>query len=107
MTEEHEKPWRPFTPSEVMGLLEGAPFSWWIAGQKDADGVPFLAPEVQLFYKAKAPRPKDVADFGATLPLLGHEQKTWLKKAIIVAYGPKNSWLPLLDDRAFAANRRE
>lgn len=28
-----------------------------------AEGVPYLAPEVQLFYKAKAPRPKDEEDF--------------------------------------------
>jgi hypothetical protein len=67
-------------------------------GWNDADGIPFLVPEVQLFYKAKAPRPKDAADFVATLPLLSHRQKNLLKNAIVAAYGQKNSWLRLLDD---------
>jgi hypothetical protein len=67
-------------------------------GWNDADGIPFLVPEVQLFYKAKAPRPKDAADFVATIPLLDHRQKNWLKNAIVAAYGQENSWLRLLDD---------
>jgi hypothetical protein len=39
-------------------------------GLVTADGVPYLAPEVQLFYMAKSPRPKDEADIAAVLPLL-------------------------------------
>jgi len=52
------------------------------------DGTPCLAPEIQLYYKAKAPRPMDELDFEATLPLLSPQQKHWLTEAITTAYGP-------------------
>ena len=54
---------------------------------------PFLAPEVQLFYKAKAPRPKDTLDFDACLPLLDERQRNWLRGAIAAAYGAENPWV--------------
>ncbi|MFJ8210551.1 nucleotidyltransferase domain-containing protein [Streptomyces sp. NPDC096033] len=57
-------------------------------GAVTADGVPYLAPEVQLFYKAKDPRPKDEEDFAAVLPLLGPAQRNWLCEALRDAYGP-------------------
>jgi len=37
-------------------------------------GIPYLAPEIQLFYKAKNQRAKDEADFAATLPILTEAQ---------------------------------
>lgn len=37
-----------------------------------------LAPEVQLLYKSKDPRPQDVADRALVLPLLGAEARAWL-----------------------------
>lgn len=58
---------------------------------------PFLVPEVQLFYKAKAPRPKDVLDFDACLPLLDERQRSWLRSAIVTAYGPENPWAERLE----------
>lgn len=58
---------------------------------------PFLTPEVQLFYKAKAPRPKDVLDFDACLPLLDERQRSWLRFAIVTAYGPENPWARRFD----------
>ncbi|OKH99334.1 amino acid transporter [Streptomyces sp. CB02923] len=57
-------------------------------GDTSADGIPFLTPEVQLFYKAGAPRPKDEADFGAALPVLTQRQRRWLADAITDTYGP-------------------
>ena len=36
-------------------------------GRQTEDGLPYLAPEIQLLYKAKAPRPKDEADFARVL----------------------------------------
>jgi len=60
-------------------------------------GVPVLAPEVQLFYKAKSPREKDHVDFMAALPLLSVKQKNWLSGAISVAYGTNNAWLNLIE----------
>jgi hypothetical protein len=32
-------------------------------GRTSPDGIPYLAPEIQLFYKAARPRAKDEADF--------------------------------------------
>ncbi|MGW2883690.1 hypothetical protein ACWDBP_47720 [Streptomyces sp. NPDC001233] len=51
-------------------------------GRTSATGIPYLAPEVQLFYKAKATRDKDETDFEAVLPLLDEPQRGWLAKAI-------------------------
>jgi hypothetical protein len=62
-------------------------------GLRSPEGIPFLAPEIQLFYKAKAPRPKDWLDFAKVLPLLSKSQKTWLRDAILIAYGEDNCWL--------------
>jgi hypothetical protein len=57
------------------------------------DNLPFLRIEVQLFYKAKTPRPKDEQDLEACLPLLNVDQKMWLHQAIQLAYGEKSPWL--------------
>ncbi|MEV8095276.1 amino acid transporter [Kitasatospora sp. NPDC085879] len=57
-------------------------------GAVSAEGIPYLTPEVQLFYKAKQPRPKDEQDFATTLPTLGDDQRRWLVGAITQAYGP-------------------
>lgn len=62
-------------------------------GSCSAEGIPFLAPEIQLFYKAKAPRPKDEVDYVAAWPLLSGPQKAWLRQAIVEAYGRDNAWL--------------
>jgi hypothetical protein len=66
-------------------------------GQRDGGGIPFLAPEVQLFYKAKAPRAKDELDFAAVLPLLSQPQRVWLRDAVTVAYGRDVPWLKRLE----------
>ncbi|MGP4019578.1 nucleotidyltransferase domain-containing protein [Saccharopolyspora sp. 5N708] len=64
-------------------------------GRTNRDGIPYLAPEVQLFYKAKAPRAKDEVDFDAVLPELDARQRGWLADAISTTYGP-HPWLPAL-----------
>jgi hypothetical protein len=56
-------------------------------GRVSADGIPYLVPEVQLFYKAKEPRPKDEVDFAAVSSLLTGEQRGWLDQALEQAYG--------------------
>ncbi len=65
-------------------------------GMIDGAGIRYLAPEVQLFYKAKAPRQKDQIDFAAALPHLSFHQRAWLRAAILTAYGEGNSWLAAL-----------
>lgn len=61
-------------------------------GVSDDQGGRFLSPEIQLFYKASSPRPKDELDFEASLPLLAPTQKAWLLEAIERAYGSTNVW---------------
>jgi hypothetical protein len=61
-------------------------------GFTSAEGVRYLVPEVQLFYKAKQPRPKDEVDFAAVLPLLGAAQREWLSSAIRTCYGEDHPW---------------
>jgi hypothetical protein len=45
-------------------------------------GLPVLAPEVVLLYKAKAPRPVDEEDFVAVLQALGAEPRAWFAEAL-------------------------
>jgi hypothetical protein len=56
-------------------------------GRTGPDGIPYLAPEIQLFYKSKRPRPKDHADFLAVLPVLSPEQRGWLSGALSRSFG--------------------
>jgi hypothetical protein len=50
-------------------------------------GIPYLAPEIQLFYKAKNVRPKDELDFAQMLPMLSAGQREWLRTALAATYG--------------------
>lgn len=64
-------------------------------GRTSADGTPYLAPEIQLFYKAEGLRPKDEIDFTAALPHLSADQRRWLHRAIADTYGV-HPWSPRL-----------
>ncbi len=55
-------------------------------------GIPILAPEIVLLYKAKASSPRDDQDFRNALPLLGPERLTWLRKALKTAH-PGHPWI--------------
>jgi hypothetical protein len=55
-------------------------------------GLPYLAPEVGLLFKAKAPRLKDQADFDNAIAWLGHERRAWLKHSVELCY-PESPWL--------------
>jgi hypothetical protein len=75
-------------------------------GGTSADGIPFLAPEVVLLYKAGlwqdgAPvAAKDDADFHAALPALPAQTRYWLREAIATAH-PGHPWLLELDTPVF------
>ena len=60
------------------------------------EGVPYLRPELQLLYKAKAVRPKDELDFAAVAPLLDTESRRWLRAALARAH-PGHPWLERLE----------
>lgn len=56
-----------------------------------SDAVPVLAPGIQLFYKAKDPRPEDESDFSAMLPRLTLAQSRWLDETLAAVF-PSHSW---------------
>ncbi len=69
-------------PLEKMGLQSGT--------------VSYLAPEIQLLYKSKSPRPKDQADFEVVVPLLDQSQRNWLKRSLVEAYHGDHEWIARL-----------
>ncbi|MGK5641867.1 nucleotidyltransferase domain-containing protein [Streptomyces sp. URMC 126] len=60
--------------------------------ERSAGGIPYLRPELVLLFKAKGARPKDRADFAATLPLLDRARRDalgrWLERV-----HPGHPWL--------------
>ena len=61
-------------------------------GHRTNDGIPYLRPELQLFFKAKGLRPKDEADFARTLPFLDEESRGWLAQSLTLVH-PRHPWL--------------
>ncbi|HYY48015.1 MAG TPA: amino acid transporter, partial [Thermoplasmata archaeon] len=59
------------------------------------DGVPFLAPEIVLLFKAKDPRPKDQEDFAHARPRLGIRRRLWLRVALETVH-PGHPWIAKL-----------
>lgn len=55
-------------------------------------GYMYLKPEIQLLFKAKAPRKKDEMDFLKTLPRLSDDARAWLHSALR-ACDPQHPWL--------------
>ncbi len=60
-------------------------------GWRTAAGLPVLAPEVVLFYKAKNVRPEDDCDFDAVLPRLTSTQRAWLDETLAISF-PAHPW---------------
>jgi hypothetical protein len=58
-------------------------------------GVPYVAPEVALLFKAKHCRPKDEHDFAGALPLLDPQARSWLIDALHRVH-PGHPWLAVL-----------
>jgi len=63
--------------------------------EHDLQGVPYLAPEVALLFKAKTARDKDLADLQGVLPLLGPDRLTWLRDALDLVH-PGHAWRALV-----------
>jgi hypothetical protein len=59
-------------------------------------GIPYVTPEVLIFYKAKAPRRIDEIDLDALLPILSLRQRMWVLDAIRATYGEEHPWLARL-----------
>jgi hypothetical protein len=63
--------------------------------RRSADGIPYLAPEIQLLYKSKAIRSKDQTDFDAVIGYLDQDARAWLWKSI-ARMDPNHAWLSKL-----------
>lgn len=60
--------------------------------RRSAEGLPYVAPEVQLLFKAHAtPRPKDEHDFAIAHGLLSEEARAWFDAALAL-YSPEHPW---------------
>lgn len=94
----------PSAPWRIQIMLDEAEGDDWVSRRDDrirrpvaelgalsADGIPYLMPEVQLYYKAAEPRPKDEQDFAAALPALDNAQRRWLARTLTQAYG-RHPW---------------
>lgn len=56
-------------------------------------GLPILAPEVALLYKAAQPQTESAqADFAAVYPLLNDSQRAWLQAALTARYPEGHPW---------------
>jgi hypothetical protein len=95
-------PWR------LQFMLEEADDGFWVSrrdprirrplesiGLSTAEGIPFLAPEIQLHYKAAHPRRKDEQDFRNAVPRLSEAQREWLARALVLTYG-EHRWAAAL-----------
>ena len=60
-----------------------------------AEGTRYLAPEIQLLYKARDVRPEDQADFERVAPRLDTAARGWLREGLSRLY-PQHLWLPAL-----------
>ena len=88
-------------------LLESAGAEWVsrrdrrIRGMRDDliveyNRLPCIRIEVQLLYKARGRRPKDLLDFQASLPLLSDAAKHWLRENLLLAHPEGHYWLRAL-----------
>ncbi len=62
----------------------------------NVDGVRYLAPHVQLYYKAKNLREKDEIDFNAVIDSGVSMDVKWLRSAISHSHGDEHPWLKSL-----------
>ena len=53
-----------------------------LAGRASTASMTVLSPDVQLLYKSKGLRDKDIADFEAVRPYLSSDERTWLRTAL-------------------------
>jgi hypothetical protein len=65
--------------------------------RRSSDGLPYLAPEIQLLYKSKGPRERDDLDFAQTYPLLAADARSWLLHALELT-APHHTWIAVLRD---------
>jgi hypothetical protein len=82
----------PAEPWRIQVMIDESSNGDWVSRRNPAirrpiAGIGKTSTEIQLFYKAKNPRPKDETDFTAVLPSLTREQRQWLSDAIARTHG--------------------
>jgi hypothetical protein len=60
--------------------------------QYDSNQIPYVAPEIQLLYKASRTRAEDETDFERTVPHLSPRAQAWLRRAV-ATLDPAHRWL--------------
>ena len=60
--------------------------------RRTPDGIPYLAPDVVLLFKAKHRRPKDERDHAAVAPRLTAAERSWLDSALELVH-PGHPWI--------------
>jgi hypothetical protein len=63
--------------------------------RRDPEGIAYLAPEIQLLYKARATRAQDQADFDHVVPHLDRDARTWLRDSLM-STDPEHAWISIL-----------
>jgi len=66
------------------------------------EGMCYLAPEIQLLYKARDVRPEDQADFERIVPRLDAAALEWLRGGLL-RLSPQHRWLAALAQNAAGA----
>jgi len=70
-----------------------APRAW--ANGRTAAGIPFVAPQIVLLFKAKWTRDKDEADFARIVPMLPPKDRDWLAASLSLIH-PGHPWIERL-----------
>ena len=107
--------WCRRTPADdwqLQLMLDGSDGEQWVSRRDDAirlpldelgrvagTGVSYVAPHVQLYYKAKNPRAKDEQDLAAVLASGVAMERDWLVRSIVRSYGPQHPWIELLNQQ--------
>ncbi|TWP51267.1 amino acid transporter [Lentzea tibetensis] len=89
----------PDAPWRLQVMIDESDGDWWVSRRDPAvrrplsdvvkhGVVPYLASEVQLYYKSRSPRAKDEQDFAAVREHLTDEQRAWLRQVL----GPGHHW---------------
>jgi hypothetical protein len=69
-------------------------------GRRTASGVPYMAPEIQLLYKAHVKTlEKDEADFRVAVPLMEESACTWLLACLEMRFPDGHAWIEQLKKR--------
>jgi hypothetical protein len=64
--------------------------------RRTIDGLPYLAPEIVLLFKARWSRPKDEDDLNSVLPLLDVDSRRWLRNSLRRVH-PGHAWIARIE----------